>query len=113
MGKRWRKYRVGKYRLGKLHDQATVVWKDETGKTLRRRLGHAASEIAARTLLDDWVRRANIMRAADTTTIGSIWAAYEADRLQDGKQESNFRESWKRLAPRFEHMPIEALTAHH
>lgn len=31
MGKRWRKYRVGAYRLGQLHDQAVVVWTDAQG----------------------------------------------------------------------------------
>jgi integrase len=111
MGKRWRKYRVGKYRLGQLHDQAVVVWKDEEGQKHRRRLGVAQSEVAAKALLDAWVRRANLITASDSTTIGTVWIAYEADRIQDGKQASNFKESWKALAPRFEHLPIEAVTA--
>lgn len=110
MGKRWRKYNVGKYRLGQLHDQAVVVWKDEAGAH-RRRLGVATSEINARSLLDAWVRRVNLIKADESETIGAIWHAYEADRLQDGKQASNFRESWKSLAPRFADLPLEALTA--
>lgn len=31
MGKRWRKYAVGKYRLGALNGQAVVCWTDERG----------------------------------------------------------------------------------
>lgn len=101
MGKRWRKYSVGKYRLGQLHDQAVVAWSDETGKH-RRRLGVAASEVAARALLDGWVRRVRLVQADAAQTVGELWKVYEADRLLDGKQAAQFRDSWRALAPRFE-----------
>lgn len=110
MGKRWRKYSVGKYRLGQLHDQAVVAWSDETGKH-RRRLGVAASEVAARALLDGWVRRVKLVQADAAQTVGELWKAYEADRLLDGKQPAQFRDSWRALAPRFEALPVDAITA--
>lgn len=110
MGKRWRKYSVGKYRLGQLHDQAVVVWKDESGPH-RRRLGVAASEVEARRLLDAWVRRVQVLRADSSVTVGEVYAAYMADRISDGKVAANFRDSWRALAPRFETMPVDAITA--
>lgn len=111
MGKRWRKYRVGRYRLGQLHDQATVVWKDDEGKSHRRRLGVAASEVAARALLDAWVRRVALIKADTAQTVGDLYAAYMQDRLADGKVASNFVDSWKALAPRFAALPVDAVTA--
>lgn len=110
MGKHWRKYSVGKYRLGRLNGQAVVIWKDSTGPH-RRRLGFAASEVAARGLLDAWVRRAAIIRAEESKTVADLWDAYEADRIQDGKQASNFKEAWKALKPRFASLPVDAVTA--
>lgn len=110
MGKRWRKYRVGPYRLGQLHDQAVVVWTDEAGDH-RRRLGVAATEVEAKGLLDAWVRRVALVRADAAKTVGELFAAYKQDRLADGKVAANFRDSWRALAPRFDAMPVDAITA--
>lgn len=110
MGKRWRKYAVGRYRLGQLKGQAVVTWRDEDGPH-RRRMGVAASEIEARALLDAWVRRVALVRAGTSKTVGELWRAYEQDRLADGKQPAQFRDSWKALAPRFENLPVDAITA--
>lgn len=110
MGKRWRKYRVGAYRLGELNGQACAIWKDAQGHH-RRRLGFAASEVAARALLDAWARRVAIVKADAAQTVADLWSAYEQDRLQDGKQPANFRDSWKALQHRFGPLPVDAITA--
>lgn len=110
MGKRWRKYRVGKYRLGQLLEQAVVVWSDETGHH-RRRLGFANSEVEARALLDAWARRVVLVQADSAKTVGELYAAYQQDRLADGKQAGNFIDSWKALGPRFASLPVDAVTA--
>lgn len=111
MGKRWRKYSVGRYRLGQLHDQAVVTWKDDEGQKHRRRLGVAQSEVAAKALLDAWVRRAEVHRADSAVTVGTLYSAYQQDRLADGKIAANFIDSWKALAPRFADLPVDAITA--
>lgn len=110
MGKRWRSYRVGKYELGQLKGQAVAVWRDETGRH-RRRLGIATTEGEARSRLDAFAREAASVRIADHYTIGNLWSDYEADRLKDGKLARNFTDSWKALRPRFETLPVDALTA--
>lgn len=110
MGKRWRKYKVGNYRLGELNGQAVAIWKDEAGHH-RRRLGVATSEVAARALLDAWARRVAIVKADSAQTVADLWSAYEQDRLQDGKQAANFRDSWKALQHRFGPLPVDAITA--
>lgn len=110
MGKRWRKYRVGKYRLGQLHDQAVVAWRDEKGPH-RRRLGLAASEVEARALLDAWIRRLALVKADSARTIGELYDSYKADRVADGKVGANFVDSWKALGPRFGSLPVDAVTA--
>ena len=109
MGKRWRKYQVGKYRLGQLLGQAVVVWKDEEGHH-RRRLGVVANEVAARALLDEWVRKVRLVRADSGATVGDIWARYERNRLDDGKQAPQFKHNWTALAPRFATLPVDAIT---
>jgi len=110
MGRKWRKYAVGKYRLQQLKGQAVVVWDD--GQTRhRRRLGNANTEVEAKALLDAWARRVAIVRAEAAQTIGDLFRAYEADRIADGKQAANFRDSWRALAPRFDALPADAITA--
>lgn len=78
MGKRWRKYAVGKYRLGQLLDQAVVVWTDDTGPH-RRRLGKL-NEIEARAALDSWVGKVTLLKERESKTVGEIWEAYKSDR---------------------------------
>ena len=110
MGKRWRKYAVGPYRLGQLKGQAVVVWTDAEGSH-RRRLGVVESEVAARVKLDDWVRKVHVIRAATGATVSEVWARYVADRMLDGKQAPQFRDSWRALEPRFGSLPVDAITA--
>ena len=110
MGKRWRKYSVGRYRLGQLNGQAVVTWTDEQGPH-RRRLGRADSEVAARALLDAWARTVSIVKAQQSQTVGELWAAYRADRIADGKIARNFDDAWRPLAPRFSPLPVDAITA--
>lgn len=110
MGKHWRKYAVGPYRLGQLKGQAVVTWTDASGPH-RRRLGRAATEVEARALLDAWVRTVSVVRAQASQTVGELWAAYAADRISDGKQSRNFEDSWKPLSHRFASLPVDAITA--
>ena len=110
MGKRWRKYAVGKYRLGQLYGEAVVCWRDAPGaKPHRRRLG-VHTEIEGRAELNSWVHRATLLRERMTKTIGDIWEAYKADREKDGKLIANFENDWKALKARFGNMEINALT---
>lgn len=110
MGTHWRKYSVGKYRLGRLLGQAVVVWKDEQGPH-RLRLGSPATEGEARALLDAWVRdELAVTAVTKRQTVGELYAAYQTDRIEDGKKGSNFIDSWKALAPRFDSLPIDAIT---
>ena len=114
MGKRWRKYQVGKYRLGTLRnkhgqDEAVVCWRDDRGKH-RRRLG-VFSEIEGRSAVDGFVGRLEAITARETQTVGDIFAAYLVDREKDGKLVQAFRDNWKALGPRFGTMQIDDVTA--
>lgn len=100
MGKRWRKYQVGKYRLGQLLGQAVVCWTDDKGKPHRRRLGKF-TEIEARAKLDEFARGVTLLKEQKSKTIGEIWELYKADREKDGKLIANFENDWKALKPRF------------
>lgn len=110
MGKHWRKYAVGPYRLGQLKGQVVAVWTDANGHH-RRRLGRAASEVEARALLDAWARRVALIKADAAQTVGELWAAYVQDRLADGKQAPQFKDAWRALRPRFDRLPVDAITA--
>lgn len=74
MGKRWRKYAVGKYRLGHLNGQAVVVWEDEAGPH-RRRLGVCVSEVEARAKLDLWVSRVTLLKERESKTVRKAFMA--------------------------------------
>lgn len=111
MGKHWRKYRVGRYRLGQLKGQAVVCWTDEKGQPHRRRLGEFDSEIEARAALDRWVRAATLLRERQSKTVQQVFEAYRADREKDGKQVHNFDWHWKALSPRFASMDVDDITA--
>lgn len=111
MGKRWKPYRVGAYRLGALHGQAVATWRDGDGKH-RVRLGRASSEDEARRLLDTWAHAAARQVAADSGhTVGGIFAAYRKDREADGKQISAFDWNWKALQGTFAALAPEHVTA--
>lgn len=76
MGKRWKPYRVGIYRLGVLGDQAVATWRDAEGRH-RVRLGKASSENEARRFLDTFAHQAARQVATDSgATVGGIWTAY-------------------------------------
>lgn len=111
MGKRWKPYRVGIYRLGLLGDQAVATWRDAEGRH-RYRLGRAGSESEARRLLDTFAHaRARTIAADSGQTIAGIFAAYRKDRAADGKQVSAFDWSWRALGPTFAKLGPEDITA--
>ena len=114
MGKRWRKYEVGQYRLGTLRAkdgqyEAVVCWRDEDGPH-RRRLG-VFTETEGRTEVDAFVGRVEALRARDTQTIGDIYKAYVVDREKDGKLIATFKDNWKALSPRFASMKVADITS--
>lgn len=111
MGKRWRKYTVGRYRLGALFNktvgrhEAVVCWRDDDRKPHRHRLG-VFSETEGRSALDAYIGRIETLTARATKTVGEIWKAYVADREKDGKLVATFAHNWKALAPRFAAMQV-------
>lgn len=109
MGKRWRRYVSGAYRLGQLHGQAVATWRDGSGRH-RFRL-EAWTEPEGRSALDAFVRKRERLSASESYTIAAIYAAYQADREKDGKQIANFKESWKALKPRFATLTPDDITA--
>lgn len=114
MGKRWRKYEVGRYRLGVLRskdgrDEAVVCWRDDDGKH-RHRLG-VFSEGEGRTAVDSFVGRVEALKARDSQTVGDIYKAYVVDREKDGKLIATFRDNWKALAPRFAALKVADVNA--
>jgi integrase len=110
MGKKWRRYSVGKYSLQQLNGRAVVVWRDEEGRRQRRILG-ADSEQEGKAQLDAFARRVRLLTAETEATVGAIYRAYTADREKDGKLMRTFHESWRALGKRFETLPVEAITA--
>lgn len=99
MGKRWRRYVNGPYRLGRLKGQAVVTWRD--GAVRHRVRLDAWTEPEGRALLDAFAARRERLKAEESRTIAEIYAAYQADRAKDGKIIENFKESWKALGPKF------------
>lgn len=110
MGKRWRKYQVGKYRLGQLYGEAVVCWRDENKKPHRRRLG-VHTEVEGKAALDKFARGVKLLQERETKTLGEIWDAYKLDREKDGKLIANFENDWKALKPRFASLNVDALNA--
>ena len=114
VGKKWRKYRVGRYSLGQLIDtdtgqyQAVVRWRDERGKH-RERLG-VYGEDEGRKALDAWVGGLKALKSRGDITFKMIWDEYYEDRKNDGKRMAAFDESWRALAPRFGSMLITDIT---
>ena len=108
MGRKWRKYVVGRYSLGQLNGQAVVRWRDERGPH-RERLG-VLGEDEGRKALDAWVGSLKALRSRGDITFKMIWDEYYADRKKDGKQMAAFDESWRALEPRFGGMLITDIT---
>ena len=110
MGKHWRKYNVGAYRLGSLFNkklgayEAVVCWTDETGPH-RRRLG-VFSETEGRARVDVFVGKLEAIADRSAITVKQIWDAYLADRKKDGKLTATFEYNWKALEPRFGHLHL-------
>lgn len=109
MGKRWRKYANGPYRLGQLNGQAVVTWRDSEGKH-RVRL-EAWAEAEGRSEVDAFVRKRALLSAAAAKTIAEIYQAYQDDREKDGKLIQAFKESWRALAPTFGKLTPDDITA--
>jgi len=114
MARQWRKYEVGKYRLGTLFNpkigqpEAVVVWKDGDGPH-RRRLG-VFNETEGRIALDRFVGNLAALKGRDGLTVGMIWEEYVADRAKDGKLIAVFHDNWKALKKRFEGMRVADIT---
>lgn len=112
MGKRWRKYAVGTYRLQQLNGQACAVWRDGDGKRHRERLGRCEGEGEARGRLAAWVHaksRTDVILGEQTVAV--IFVAYLQDREADGKGVRVMRADWKALQPFFGEMAPQAIEA--
>lgn len=99
MGKHWRRYQNGPYRLGQLKGQAVVTWRDAKGRH-RVRL-EAWTEPEGRSALDAFVRARNILKRDGVYTVAEIYQAYQDDREKDGKLIRCFKDNWKALKPTF------------
>lgn len=114
MARRWRKYEVGKFRLGTLfnrklgRDEAVVRWRDDRGPH-RRRLT-VFTEAEGRIELDGFVGRLEALKDRPKITVGEIFTAYKEDREKDGKIVATFDENWKALQPRFGGMQVADVT---
>jgi integrase len=111
MGKIWRHYQLGPYRLGHLNGQAVATWRGEHGHRHRERLGAAATETAARALLAAFVAARSTLSRTATLTVAEIFAAYTRDREIDGKQTAAFHDNWKALGAMFGPLPPHLVTA--
>lgn len=114
MARHWRKYEVGKYRLGSLFSSSTgeheavVIYRDAQGRH-RHRLG-VFSEAEGRVALDRFVGQSEALKNRPHTTVGEIWDAYTADRRRDGKLMAAFDANWKALQPRFGSLAVGDVT---
>lgn len=112
MGKRWRKFAIGRYNLQQLNGQAVAVWRDEHGKRHRYRLGDCATESEARGRIAAWVHaRGTLSAASGEQTVAAIFRAYLQDRETDGKGIRVMRADWKALEPTFGALAPRAVTA--
>lgn len=111
MGKRWKPYRVGIYRLGTLNGQAVATWRDASGRH-RERLGRVQTEAEARGRLNSFAhaRAAQVVRTSGRT-VAAIFASYRKDREIDGKQIAAFDWNWKALKATFADLAPEHVTA--
>lgn len=98
--KRWKQYTVGQYRLGRKRGCAVAFWYNESGKRKQVTLG-ATNESHARTQLDTFASKAELIKPETDKTIGYLFEQYLIEKVADGKNPKNFLNSWKALAPRF------------
>lgn len=98
--KRWKQYVVGRFRLGRDRGCAVAFWYDENGNRKQVKLG-ATNESAARTQLDQFAAKAELIKPDSEKTIGYLFEQYLIEKVKDGKKPANFLNSWKALAPRF------------
>lgn len=99
MGRKWRKYTVGPYSLGRLNGEAVVTWRED-GKRKRWRLD-VFTEDEGRAAVDRWARRTLAIEARESKTVADIWEKYLADRKLDGKKTTTMEYHWKALRGRF------------
>jgi integrase len=109
MGKHWRKYSNGPYRLGRLKGQAVVTWRDSDGKH-RRRLG-VLTEAEGRSAVDQFVKDLSRLRRDGVYTISDLYQVYQDDREKDGKLIEAFKANWKALKPTFGNLYADDITA--
>ncbi len=110
MGKHWRKYSNGPYRLGRLLGEAVVTWRDKAGVKHRFRLG-VETEAEGRSALDAFVRKRSLLAATTGKTLDEIFTAYQDDREKDGKLIEAFEANWKALKPTFGRLTPDDITA--
>lgn len=110
MGKHWRKYANGPYRLGRLNGRAVATWRDAQGTKRRFRL-NAWTEAEGRSALDAFARKRSLLTFSADRTIGDIYKIYRDDREKDGKQMEAFDANWKALAPTFGNLTADDITA--
>lgn len=110
MGKHWRKYNNGRYRLGRLHGQAVACWRDDAGEKHRYRLD-ARTEAEGRSALDAFARKRSLLAASTGRTLDEIYASYQDDREKDGKLIEAFKANWKALKPTFGKLTPDDITA--
>ena len=61
----------------------------------------AINESHARTQLDTFASKAELIKPEQDKTIGYLFEQYLIEKVADGKDPKNFLNSWKALAPRF------------
>lgn len=113
MGRKWREFTIGDYRLGQVNGEACVVWWEGKGKEAKRRryrLG-VGTEGEGRTALEEFVRARGKLNIAEARTIADLIAAYAADLASDGKCGAEIVERrGKALAPLFGHLWLDDIT---
>jgi integrase len=109
MGKRWRHYQIGPYRLGFLKGQAVATWTEGDGRR-RERLGSADTEQAARALLAAFAEGKSALKSSSTLNVSTIFAAYAKDRALEGKLVDNLNYHWKALSPTFGPLAPSSIT---
>lgn len=116
MGKRWRKYAVGEYRLGVLFDkklgqhEAVVCYRDDDHKPHRFRLG-VYSEKEGRAALEQYVSNRQTVAAQKADKVLDLWKLYVADRERDGKLVATFHYNWKAMEDTFAQMRFSDVNA--
>lgn len=71
MGKQWRRYQIGPYRLQSLNGQVCAVWRDANGRH-RHRLGTVDTESEARGRLAAFAAERETLLARSAETVGDL-----------------------------------------